>query len=45
MAELDFRTKAEELVKLMVDTIADKDYSKLVSSIPPKISWASYIDS
>ena len=44
MAELDFRTKAEELVKLMVDTIADKDYAKLVSSIPPKLSWASYID-
>jgi len=44
MAELDFRTKVEELVKLMVDAIADKDYTKLVSSIPPKLSWASFID-
>ncbi|WP_124098525.1 hypothetical protein [Ruminococcus sp. Marseille-P6503] len=44
MAELGLKTKAEELVKLMVDTIADKDYAKLVSSIPPKLSWASFID-
>ena len=42
MAEL-FKTKAQELIKLMVDTIADKEYTKLVSSIPPKLSWASYI--
>lgn len=28
----------------MIDTIADKEYEKLVSGIPPKLSWASYID-
>lgn len=44
MAEFDLKTKAEELVKQMVDTIADKDYTKLVSSIPPNLSWASFID-
>jgi len=43
MAELGFKTKAQELIELMVDTIADKEYAKLVSSIPPKLSWASYI--
>ena len=35
-----FKAKAQELIQLMVDTIADKEYEKLVSSIPPKISWA-----
>ena len=44
MAESEFKTKAQELIKLMVDTIADKEYAKLVSSIPPKPSWASYVD-
>ena len=44
MAKAEFKSKAEELIKLMVDTIADKEYTKLVSSIPPKLSWASYID-
>ncbi len=39
-----YQTKAQELIKLMVDAIADKEYAKLVSSIPPKLSWASYID-
>ncbi len=39
-----FKAKAQELIKLMIDTIADKEYAKLVSSIPPKLSWASYID-
>ena len=42
MAEL-FKTKAQELIELMVDTIADKEYANLVSGIPPKLSWASYI--
>ena len=42
MANLGFQT--EELIQLMVDTIANKEYAKLVSSIPPKRSWASYID-
>ena len=42
MANLGFQT--EELIQLMVDTIANKEYAKLVSSIPPKLSWASYID-
>ena len=44
MIESEFKTKAQELIKLMVDTIADKEYTKLVSSIPPKSSWASFID-
>lgn len=44
MVEPGFKTKAQELIQLMVDTIADKEYAKLVSSIPPKLSWASYID-
>ena len=44
MAQLEFKSKAQELIALMVDTIADKEYAKLVSSIPPKLSWVSYID-
>ena len=44
MAKAEFESKAEVLIKLMVDTIADKEYAKLASSIPPKLSWASYID-
>ena len=43
MVESGFKTKAQELIKLMVDTIADKEYAKLVSSIPPKLSWAAFI--
>ena len=43
MSQLEFKSKAQELIELMVDTIADKEYAKLVSSIPPKLSWASYI--
>lgn len=44
MVEPGFKTKAQELIQMMVDTIADKEYAKLVSSIPPKLSWASYIN-
>lgn len=44
MTEQKFKAKAAELIKLMVDTIADKEYKKLVSSIPPKPSWSSFID-
>ena len=44
MVESGFKTKAQELIKLMVDTIADKEYEKLVSNIPPKLSWAAFID-
>ena len=44
MVESGFKTKAQELIKLMVDTIADKEYAKLVSGIPPKLSWAAFID-
>ena len=40
MVESGFKTKAQELIKLMVDTIADKEYAKLASSIPPKLSYA-----
>ena len=28
MVESGFKTKAQELIKLMVDTIADKEYAK-----------------
>ena len=44
MAESGFRKKGQELIQLMVDTIADKAYANLVFSIPPKLSWASYIN-
>lgn len=44
MTEQKFKAKAAELIKLMVDTIADKEYKKLVSSISPKPSWSSFID-
>ena len=44
MAEPGFEAKAQELIQLMVDTIADKEYAKLVSNIPPKLSWSSFID-
>ena len=43
MGKPGFKAKAQELIKLMVDTIADKEYAKLASNIPPKPSWASYI--
>lgn len=44
MTEQEFRTKATELIRLMVDTIADREYIKLLSSIPPKSSWADWND-
>ena len=44
MTEREFKAKATELIQLMINTIADKEYTKLVSSIPPKSSWASYND-
>ena len=44
MVESGFKTKAQELIKSMVDTIADKEYAKLVFSIPPKLSWASFVN-
>ncbi len=44
MTEHEFKAKATELIKLMIDTIADKEYTKLVSIIPPKSSWASFHD-
>lgn len=44
MTEQEFQSKATELIQLMVDTIADKEYAKLVSSIPPKTSWSSWND-
>lgn len=44
MEKLEFKEKAETLIELMIDTIADKKYAKLVYSIPPKLSWASYIN-
>ena len=44
MTQREFKARATELIKLMIDTIADKEYIKLVSSIPPKPSWASFND-
>lgn len=44
MTEQEFKAKATKLIALMVDTIADKEYTKLVSIIPPKPSWASFHD-
>lgn len=44
MTEQEFKARATGLIKLMVDTIADKEYTKLASAIPVKPSWASYID-
>lgn len=44
MTEQEFKAKATELIKLMVDTIANKEYTKLISIIPPKPSWSSFID-
>lgn len=38
MTEQEFKTKATELIRLMINTIADKEYTKLVLSIPPKSS-------
>lgn len=44
MTEQTFKAKAIELMQQMVDAIADKDYAKLIHSIPPKTSWASFQD-
>lgn len=44
MTEQEFKTKATELIKLMINTVADKEYTKLVLSIPPKSSWADWND-
>ena len=44
MTEQEFKAKAAELIQLMVNTIADKEYTNLVSSIPPKSSWSSWND-
>lgn len=38
MTEQEFKAKAAELIKLMADTVADKEFTKLVTSIPPKPS-------
>ena len=40
MGESACALKAQDLVKRMVDTLANKEYTKLISSIPPKLSWA-----
>jgi len=44
MTEQEFQEKARELVRDMVNTIAKKKYKELLSSIPPKPSWAAFID-
>lgn len=41
---LNFKFRTEQLIELMINTIADKEYVKLMYSIPPQLSWASYID-
>ena len=44
MTQQEFNAKATELIKAMVNAIADKDFSRLATSIPPKLSWAHQID-
>ncbi len=44
MTQQEFTTKATELIKEMINAIADKDFPRLVTSIPPKTTWAKYID-
>lgn len=44
MTQHEFTTKATEMIKDMVNTIADKDFPRLDASIPPKTTWAKYID-
>ena len=44
MTQQEFNEKATELIKEMVNAIADKDFSRLAASIPPKLSWAHQID-
>ena len=44
MTNQEFEAKAVELVQGMINTMAAKEYAKLAFSLPPKASWASYID-
>ena len=44
MTQQEFNAKATELIKAMVNAIADKDFSRLATSIPPKLYWAHQID-
>jgi len=40
MTQQEFNAKATELIKEMVNAIADKDFPRLAASIPPKLAWA-----
>ncbi len=40
MTKQEFEERATVMIKTMVNTIANKEYNKLVFSIPPDISWA-----
>lgn len=42
MTQDEFKIKATELIRLMIDAIAEKEYTKLVSTIPPELSWATF---
>lgn len=42
MTEQQFKTKATEMIKRMVDTVADKKYTELAAILPPNPSWASF---
>lgn len=44
MTNQEFEAKSVELVQGMINTMAAKEYAKLALSLPPKASWASYID-
>lgn len=44
MTEQEFKARATKLVELMINTIADKEYAKLVSSILPKSSWRRFYE-
>lgn len=45
MTEEEFKGKAVELVKRIVDAIADKEYAKLASLAQTDLSWCSYHES
>jgi hypothetical protein len=43
MTQQEFNAKATELIKEMVNAIADKDFPRLAASIPPKLAWAGQV--
>ncbi len=41
MIKQAFQVKATKLIQLMIDAIAEKEYTTLVYIIPPNLSWAN----